>query len=120
MAISGTDTRREHMVVYCNRANVRWGGLEVWVAFFRKTLWRSQPEMNDTAQCTQKLALLTDGQTAMGELVAIHNQEVIALLAEDFDRIAALRSTLQAARNHKARLIDLYRERHNARLLGRA
>ena len=65
---------------------------------------------SETAQCFQKISLLADVQAAMGELMAIHNQEVIALLAEDFGRIAELRSTLQAARNHKARLIDLYRE----------
>jgi len=34
-----------------------------------------------------------DIQIAMGELMAIHNNEVIALLAEDFDRIAELRAT---------------------------
>jgi hypothetical protein len=66
--------------------------------------------MNDSAQCPKKLKLLSEVQDAMGELMAIHNQEVIALLAEDFDRITELRATLQAARNHKARLIDLYRE----------
>jgi hypothetical protein len=35
---------------------------------------------------------------------------VVALLAEDFERIADLRRTLQAARDHKASLIELYRE----------
>ena len=56
------------------------------------------------------MALLQDIQTAMGELMAIHNSEVVALLAEDFDKITELRSQLQSARNHKAGLIDLYRE----------
>jgi hypothetical protein len=61
-------------------------------------------------ECVRKVELLKDIQIAMGELMAIHNSEVVALLAEDFERIADLRRTLQAARDHKASLIELYRE----------
>lgn len=46
----------------------------------------------------------------MGELMAIHNSEVVALLAEDFVVLAELRTRLKAAREKKAGLIDLYRE----------
>ena len=62
------------------------------------------------SECVRKVELLRDIQIAMGELMAIHNSEVVALLAEDFERIADLRRTLQAARDHKASLIELYRE----------
>ena len=61
-------------------------------------------------ECARKMALLKDIQTAMGELMAIHNNEVVALLVEDFEKINELRTTLQSARNHKAGLIELYRE----------
>jgi hypothetical protein len=53
--------------------------------------------------------LLQDVQRAMGELMDIHNNEVVALLAEDFTRLAELRSRLQHARTRKAGLIDRYR-----------
>jgi hypothetical protein len=66
--------------------------------------------MDEEKACPRRAALLADIQAAMGELMGIHNNEVIALLAEDFDRIAELRSTLQAVRNRKANLIELYRE----------
>ena len=56
------------------------------------------------------MALLEEVQTAMGALMAIHNDEVAALFREDFDRITELRAKLQAARSHKASLIELYRE----------
>ena len=46
----------------------------------------------------------------MGELMSIHNNEVVALLAEDFERVAQLKTTLQATRERKARLIEEYRE----------
>jgi hypothetical protein len=46
----------------------------------------------------------------MGALMAIHNDEVTALLNEDFDRITKLRIKLQAARERKAGLIELYRD----------
>jgi len=46
----------------------------------------------------------------MGELMDIHNREVVALLAEDFELLAQLRATLQRARERKAVLIDLYKE----------
>jgi len=61
-------------------------------------------------ECAEKLDLLKDIQAAMGELMAIHNNEVVALLAEDFDQVAQLKTTLQAARDRKARLIESYRE----------
>jgi hypothetical protein len=61
-------------------------------------------------ECARKMELLKDIQFAMGELMAIHNNEVVALLAEDFDAITDLRGKLQAARHHKASLIELYRE----------
>jgi hypothetical protein len=61
-------------------------------------------------ECPRKIELLAGIQNAMGELMAIHNNEVVALLAEDFERLAELRATLQAARNRKAGLIELYRE----------
>jgi len=46
----------------------------------------------------------------MGALMSIHKDEVAALLIEDFDRITELRTKLQTAREHKASLIELYRE----------
>jgi len=46
----------------------------------------------------------------MGALMSIHNEEVAALLIEDFDSIVVLRKKLQGARDHKASLIELYRE----------
>jgi hypothetical protein len=61
-------------------------------------------------ECARKMALLQNIQVAMGELMAIHNHEVVALLAEDFDHIAELKGTLESARNRKAGLIELYRE----------
>ena len=61
-------------------------------------------------ECARKVALLQEVQAAMGALMAIHNDEVAALLTEDFDRITELRTKLSAARAHKASLIDLYRE----------
>jgi hypothetical protein len=64
----------------------------------------------DGKMCPLKIELLADIQTAMGELMSIHNDEVIALLAEDFDRLSQLRNTLQAARDRKARLLESYRE----------
>ena len=61
-------------------------------------------------ECVRKLALLHEVQAAMGALMEIHNDEVAALLRGDFDTIAELRTRLQAARDHKASLIELYRE----------
>ena len=61
-------------------------------------------------ECARKVALLADIQAAMGALMDIHNSEVVALFQEDFDRITELRAKLQAARNHKAGLIELYKE----------
>ena len=46
----------------------------------------------------------------MGDLMEIHNSEVVALLAEDFNNLKDLRSKLQSVRDRKAVLIDLYRE----------
>lgn len=64
----------------------------------------------EAAVCFQKLSLLSARSDRDGRIDGDHNQGVIALLAEDLDRITELRASLQAARNHKARLIDLYRE----------
>jgi hypothetical protein len=63
-----------------------------------------------TTECPDKSDLLKDIQIVMGELMAIHNNEVVALLAEDFDRVAELKAALQAVRERKARLIESYRE----------
>jgi len=63
-----------------------------------------------TAECSKKIELLKDIQTAMGELMAIHNNEVVSLLAEDFDQVPHLKTTLQAVRDRKARLIEAYRD----------
>ena len=68
------------------------------------------PNEENRIACPRKLILLQDVQKAMGELMEIHNGEVVALLAEDFVTLAELRSQLQAARKRKAGLIDLYRE----------
>jgi hypothetical protein len=62
------------------------------------------------AECARKMALLVEVQAAMGALMSIHNEEVAALLIEDFDSLAELRTKLQAARDRKASLIDLYSE----------
>ena len=61
-------------------------------------------------ECPVKIDLLKDIQTAMGDLMSIHNNEVVALLAEDFERVAELKKTLQAVRERKARLIEDFRE----------
>ena len=53
---------------------------------------------------------MEDIRTAMGELMAIHNQQVQVLLAGDFSGVADLDTTLQRAREHKESLIELYRE----------
>jgi hypothetical protein len=52
------------------------------------------------------MALLQEVKGAMGALMEIHNDEVAALLTEDFNKIAEL----SAARAHKVSLIELYRE----------
>lgn len=61
-------------------------------------------------ECLVKVELLKDIQAAMAELMSIHNNEVVALLAEDFDRVAHLKTTLQTVRERKAKLIEDYRE----------
>ncbi len=61
-------------------------------------------------ECPIKVELLKDIQTAMGELMSIHNNEVVALLAEDFERVAELKTTLQVVRDRKAKLIEDFRE----------
>jgi hypothetical protein len=61
------------------------------------------------SECPQKIALLASVQHAMGELMAIHNSEVVALLAEDFVLLDELRSKLRTARERKADMIDRYR-----------
>jgi phage host-nuclease inhibitor protein Gam len=63
-----------------------------------------------TSECSKKIELLKDIQIAMGELMAIHNDEVVSLLAEDFDQVAHLKTTLQAVRDRKAKLIEAYRD----------
>ena len=60
--------------------------------------------------CLRKEALLQDVQRAMGELMVVHNSELAALLADDFDLLVELKSKVQKAREKKTRLIDLYRE----------
>ena len=62
------------------------------------------------AGCAQKIALLEDVQKAMGALMAIHNDEIAALLKEDFKEITRLRRKLAAARDSKANALDTYRE----------
>lgn len=66
--------------------------------------------LHQMPECPIKVEFLKDIQTAMGELMSIHNNEVVALLAEDFDRVTQLKTTLHAVRERKARLIELYRE----------
>jgi hypothetical protein len=61
-------------------------------------------------ECPIKVELLKDIQTAMGELMSILNDEVIALLADDFGQVAHLKTTLHSVRERKARLIEEYRE----------
>jgi len=61
-------------------------------------------------ECARKMAILEDVRTAMAALMEIHNDEVEALLKEDFDAISELRRKLGAARANKAELIELYRE----------
>lgn len=74
---------------------------------------RNNPHRNrkDLALTTlAKVAFMADIRAAMGSLMAIHNDEVEALSREDFDAIKELRKTLRTARDHKANLIELYRE----------
>jgi hypothetical protein len=61
-------------------------------------------------ECPQKIALLEEVQKAMGVLMEIHNDEVTALLKEDFKELIRLRRKLAAARDHKASAIDSYRD----------
>ena len=68
------------------------------------------PFMPKKEECARKMARLEDVRSAMAALMAIHNEEVAALLREDFDGIAELKTKLGAARAHKASLIELYRE----------
>ena len=63
-----------------------------------------------TEQCPRKQTLLEDVKAAIAELIAIHDEEVAALLAEDFDGVANLKVKLQQARERKVNLIELYRE----------
>jgi hypothetical protein len=60
--------------------------------------------------CARKSALIEDIKAAMADLIAIHNREVEALLAGDLDKITDLLQGLQAARNQKDALMELYRE----------
>jgi len=52
------------------------------------------------------MELLKEVQAAMGTLMTIHNEEVAALLMEDFDEVERLRETLQSARTHKASVVS--------------
>jgi hypothetical protein len=61
-------------------------------------------------ECAEKVALLQDVQKAMGVLMEIHNDEVAALLKEDFKELTRLRRKLAAARDHKATTIDKFKE----------
>ena len=61
-------------------------------------------------ECARKTALLEEVRAAMAALMEIHDDEVAALLSEDFDRITELRAKLESAREHKASLVELYRE----------
>jgi hypothetical protein len=61
-------------------------------------------------ECPIKVEFLKDIQTAMGELMSIHNNEVVALLAEDFERVEQLKTMLHATRERKAKLMEDYRE----------
>ena len=61
-------------------------------------------------ECARKMVLLEDIRTAMAALMQTHNDEVQALLKEDFDAVAEFELKLGAARAHKAELIELYRE----------
>jgi len=60
--------------------------------------------------CAEKMRLLEEVQKAMGAIMTIHNDEVAALLKEDFAEIGRLRRMLAAARDVKERKIDAYRE----------
>ena len=61
-------------------------------------------------ECPRKVILLQEVQKAMGTLMQIHNDEVAALLREDFNGIIKLRRKLAAARDDKAAKIDAYRD----------
>ena len=61
-------------------------------------------------ECERKIELLQIVQNAMGALMAIHNDEVAALLREDFQDLVKLRRKLAAARDLKASAIDNYRD----------
>ena len=63
-----------------------------------------------TVDCAKKIELLEHVQNEMGALMAIHSDEMAALLRKDFKQIIKLRRKLAAARDRKAAAIDLYRE----------
>ena len=56
------------------------------------------------------MAFLDDVRSAVAALMAIHNDEVAALLRGNFDGIAQLRFKLGTARALKPERIELYRE----------
>jgi hypothetical protein len=58
--------------------------------------------------CEQKIALLEDVQKEMGALMAIHSDEIAALLRKDSKEIIRLRRKLAACRDRKAAAINLY------------
>ena len=60
------------------------------------------------ADCRRKIELLEGVQKEMGELMAIHSDEIAALLRKDAKEIIKLRRKLAAVRDRKATAIDLY------------
>lgn len=63
--------------------------------------------MSET-ECKRKIQLLEDVQKEMGVLMAIHSDEIAALLRKDSKEIIKLRRKLAAARDRKAAAIDVY------------
>ena len=60
--------------------------------------------------CPRKAELIEQVRKAISELMLIHDDEMKALQAEDFELLDQLRVKLKASREHKAGLIDLYRD----------
>ena len=72
--------------------------------------YRYTNQLMSKQDCAQKIALLADVQKEMGALMAIHSDEIAALLRRDVKEIIRLRRKLAAARDRKAAAIDLYLE----------
>jgi hypothetical protein len=66
--------------------------------------------VSNHVECTEKMRLLQEVQKAMGVLMSIHNDEVAALLKEDFNELTRLRRKLAAARDDKASKVDAFRD----------